>query len=212
MTPNTIASRYATNGYPVYKDFCSFFVSSVVGIRHFDQNKCHIRFSESATISDEAFTVFTLENNWARWSSMAIADQWKDSDVPSKWATSHDKRRTSKSDEAIDSSDDEAPPQARRYRGWSAQGIARYNQLFKEIKMEREKDTYAAFEKYCMDGFQKEAEDQGLNKHKRKRTKEPTPLPQAMHELWVLPVDNNPKEDDSGAATHRLPTGLQGLA
>ena len=38
--------------YPVYKYFCSFFVSGVVGIQHFDCNKCHIEYSKYVLISD----------------------------------------------------------------------------------------------------------------------------------------------------------------
>ena len=65
VNPEALASRYSKANYPIHKYFCSFFVSGVVGIRHFDRNKCHLEFSKYVSISDEAFTVLTLESNWS---------------------------------------------------------------------------------------------------------------------------------------------------
>ena len=210
VTPDTLADRYSTGNYPIYKDFCSFFVSGVVGIRHFDRNKCHIPYRQNATISDEAFTVLTLENNWARWSDMAASGQWKDSDVPSKWTTSKDKRKLIK--EQGDDSDGDGSksetPQARRYRGWSAQGIARYNQLFIEIRAERERETYSDFETYCLNEFLQEAEEQGTGKNKRKKNEPPKPLPVALHELWAIDMNEDEQEEQ---VMIRVPPGLGGL-
>jgi hypothetical protein len=206
VNPDTLHTRYETENYPIYKDFCSFFVSGVVGIRNFDRNKCHVHYSQYVSVSDEAFTQLTIENNWDRWISMALTDTWKDSEVPSKWTTSKDKRRSKQLDEDDDDSDDNGTPQARRYRGWSAQGIARYNQLFTEIKNERDKESYTEFDNYCLDEFQKEAEDQGDNKHKRKKREPDKPLPVAYHELW--PTNNDQGVQD---VTIRLPVGMENL-
>lgn len=38
VTPATLKEQYLIDNYPVYRDFCSFFVSGVVGIRHFDRS------------------------------------------------------------------------------------------------------------------------------------------------------------------------------
>ena len=84
VNPATLLSRYEEENFPVYKDFLSFFVSGVVGIRHFDRSKCHMHLRKYVSVSDEAFTVLTLENNWTRWSCMANRKEWKDSDVPSE--------------------------------------------------------------------------------------------------------------------------------
>ena len=64
VNPETLQSRFAKDEYPVYKDFVSFFVSGVVGIRHFDRNKTTSKYSTYVTISDEAFAILSLENNW----------------------------------------------------------------------------------------------------------------------------------------------------
>ena len=209
VTPNTLVDRYTEANYPVYKDFVSFFVSGVVGVRKFDRNKCHIRYNKYVTISDEAFTVLTLENNWKRWCSMAEADDWKDSDEPSKWTTSKEKRKARGSD-TMDgySSDENDTPQAKRYRGWSAQGIARYNQLFEEIKKEREKPQFEDFETYCMEEFVEEAGESGKHGGKRKRTEEDKALPSARHELWD---DDVPVEPEEQTITTNVPRSLRRL-
>ena len=206
VTPETLVERYEETNYPVYKDFVSFFVSGVVGVRKFDRNKCHVNYKKYVTISDEAFTVLTLENNWKRWCSMAAADDWKDSDEPSKWTTSKEKRKTKGIDAGDgNSSDEHDSPQAKRCRGWSAQGIARYNQLFEEIKKERESPRFGAFETYCIKEFVDEAGKQG---GKRKRTEEDRALPSARHELW----DDVPQvEPQQQTVRTSIPRGLSGL-
>jgi hypothetical protein len=60
----------------------------VVGIRQFDRNKSHARYSTYVTVSNEAFAVLTIENNWNRWASMLYKQEWKDSDVSSMYTTS----------------------------------------------------------------------------------------------------------------------------
>ena len=211
VNPEALAKRYLTENYPVYKDFCSFFVSGVVGIRHFDRSKCHLEISKYVSVSDEAFTVLTLENNWARWTSMAENDDWKESDIPSEWTTSKDRRKLhNKRDEMdSDSLDSGDNPQARRYRGWTAKGIQRYNQIFHEVKAERLKLIYREFEEYCIQEFKEEAEAQGKNQNKRKTREPDKPLPVACHELW----DEDNVEDDVNdlGGTSRLPPGLGGL-
>jgi hypothetical protein len=92
VTPDMLADQYSAHNNPVSKDLVSYFVSGVVGIRLFDQNKCHIKYMRYTTIlSDETFTVLMLD--WNRWSSMAKANEWRDSNEPSKWTTSKFKRK-----------------------------------------------------------------------------------------------------------------------
>ena len=86
--------------------------------------------------------------------------------------------------------------------GWTAKGIQRYNQIFHEVKAERQKLIYGEFERYCMDEFQEEAEAQGKNQNKHKK-REPDTLPVTCHELWD---DDNVEDkvyDQEG--TSRLP-------
>ena len=183
VNPETLKKRYSD--FPMYKDFVSFFVSGVVGIRHFDRNKCTTPLRKYVTISDEAFTVLTLENNWERWSDMAENDEWGDSNEPSRWTTSNEKRKAVAMNQTTQMSDnEEITPQAKRYRGWSAKGIARYNQIFAEVKAERAKLAYEVFETYCMDNFTEDLNLDGKQKSKRPKTDGDKALPSANHKLW----------------------------
>ena len=202
VNPDTMADRYLPRNYPVYKDFISFFVSGVVGIRRFDRNKCQNLYRTYVTISDEAFTVLTLENNLERWNDMAEKEEWKDSMVPSKWTTSKEKRQ------AENRNKENPIPQAQRYRGWSAQGLARYNQLFEEIKRERDGHNFVEFETYCIAEFQAEAERNDKKTHKRKREEEDRLLPTARHELWDKEV---PNEEEGNEITRKIPSSLRDL-
>jgi hypothetical protein len=166
----------------MYVDFVEYYVSAVIGLRHFEKNKCTKNYREYVTISDEAFAILTIENNWDRWIDMAKAKFWKTSPVPTKWTVTRDKTATAKRKGKADKEND-AQPQARRYRGWSAQGILRYNQLFDEITAIRKTQKASTFETRLLKHFQHEAETTG--KSKRKVTKEVPPLPMARHQLWV---------------------------
>ena len=198
VTPETLQSRYIESEYPVYKDFVSFFVSGVVGIRHFDRNKTTSSYSTYVTVSDEAFTILSLENNWERWSAMAREEDWRESDVPSKWTTSRDKKI--KRDEYGNRLGDNDTAQATRYRGWSYQGIARYNQLCDEIEKKRGTETFQAFEEYLVTEFQTEEEEEGKKKGKRQKVDTRRPLPEAYHELWNNDNQVSGAVVDSGVA------------
>jgi hypothetical protein len=182
VNPETLQSRFNEKEYPVYKDFVSFFVSGVVGIRHFDRNKTTSKYSSYVTISDEAFAVLSLENNWDRWSAMARDEEWRESEVATKWTTSREKKV--KRNEYGERMDDEETPQATRYRGWSCHGISRYNQLFNEIREKRATKSFEQFEDYLLCEFKTEEDEEGKRKGKRQKIDNRKQLPDAHHELW----------------------------
>jgi hypothetical protein len=80
----------------MYVDFVEYYVSAVIGLRHFEKNKCTKNYREYVTISDEAFAILTIENNWDRWIDMAKAKFWKTSPVPTKCMVTRDKTATAK--------------------------------------------------------------------------------------------------------------------
>jgi hypothetical protein len=165
----------------MYVDFVEYYVSAVIGLRHFEKQKCNKTYSSYVTISDEAFAILSIENNWDRWMAMAKAQAWKTSPVPTKWTVTRDKTSTpAKRGNAILGQENQ--PQARRYRGWSAQGINRYNQLFDQIRTKREAPSFAHFEDKLLLHFQKQAESS--SKKIKKQRREPPPLPMPKHELW----------------------------
>ena len=210
----SLKTRYEEENYAVYKDFITFFVSAVVGIRVFDKKKCVQSYGEFVSISDEAFAVLTIENNSSRWASMAADDEWRDCEVSSKWTTSREKRKNPIDGEAgkrdKENVANEGESQARSYRGWSAQGIARYNQLFQEIKAERSKKSFEDFEVYLMNEFQKEEEEEGKNKNKRQKYVNEMALPVAQHELWN-DEGNKKLVEANTVASFRLPEGMESL-
>ena len=183
----SLKTRYEKENYVVYKDFITFFVSAVVGIRIFDKKKCVQSYGEFVSISDEAFAILTIENNSSHWAGMAADDEWKDCNISSKWTTSREKRKEQKEGEEDKRNKEnvgkEGESQTQSYRGWSAQGIARYNQLFQEIRAERTKKSFEAFEVYLMNKFQEEEEAEGKNKNKWQKYVNEMALPVAKHEL-----------------------------
>jgi hypothetical protein len=83
ITPDTLPNHF--NNLLMYQYFVSYYLSPVIGLRHFEKEKCSKLCSSYATVSDEAFTVLTLENNWDQWMPMAITNHWKDSSVCTKY-------------------------------------------------------------------------------------------------------------------------------
>ena len=196
--------------FNLYADFVVFYIGAVVGLRRFEKDKCRKKYSEYVTVSDEAFAVLTLENNWLRWMAMAKAKHWKDSPVATRWTVTRDKPTPlqmgkSKKRPAVKESEPENDrtqqgPQARRYRGWSAHGINRYNQLFDQIQKERNSKRGKRFETTLLLHFQEEEEKNASSKGKKPRI-EAQPLPTPKHELWsVVPpivTKNTPAIADS---------------
>jgi hypothetical protein len=215
VTPKTLKTRFEHEHYfVIYKDFVTFYVSGVVGIRQFNRNKSHTRYRTYVTVSDEAFAVLTIENNWDRWASMAGNENMKESTVSSMYTTLRDKRKTQKlqredTNDSDSGGENDNVPQARRYRGWSALGIARYNQLFDEIKEYRTTPTFGRLEDYLMERFQAEDEENGIRKNKRPKVEDNVALPVARNELWV---EQEPRSAVTTAGNAvRLPPGLESL-
>jgi hypothetical protein len=185
-------------------DFVEYYVSAVIGLRHFEKHKCTQLYREYVTISDEAFAILTIENNWSRWIDMATTEDWRSSSVPTKWTVTRDKTATAeRRGRGNSKNDDDVQPTARRYRGWSAIGIERYNQLFDEITSHRAKNSSTLLEDRLLKHFQHETDMRG--KSKRKQKKEPPPLPMARHQLWVrdsITVNGGPPLNTNSQDTH----------
>ena len=86
---DTLDQRFVE--FNMYADFVVFYIGAVVGLRRFDKEKCRKKYSEYVTVSDEAFAILTIENNWLRWMAMAKAKHWKDSLVATQWTVTRDK-------------------------------------------------------------------------------------------------------------------------
>ena len=94
------------------------------------------------------------------------------------------KRKKVKRNEYGERMEDEESPQATRYHGWSCQGIARYNQLFNEIRAKWGTELFEHFEDYVLTAFKTEEDNEGKRKGKRQKIDTRKQLPDAHHELW----------------------------
>ena len=98
----------------VYEMFCDKVLSHVIG-RDIWKRRCHMHtLTDIATVSDEAFALFLLENSW----EVYVAVATKDEDIPApKYSVQG--------------------PGTKMYKGWTDEGIARFNQLFDDVKANR---------------------------------------------------------------------------
>jgi hypothetical protein len=91
--------------------FCDTFLSNVVGRNTYNSKVGEARMSKIATVSDEAFALVCVENSIERWKD-EVSNQTKTN--KSKWKPS---KYTAN------------PSEARKYGGWSLEGIRRFNEL-----------------------------------------------------------------------------------
>ena len=105
--------------------------------------------SKYATISDEAFALLILENNYETWMDMALTGNTKTSKIPQKYTNggmSQGKVGTSQHN-----------------KGWSDEGLCRFNELFDLVEKNRDLPYALQFE----ENFRKWCEEKALGKHKK---------------------------------------------
>ena len=99
-----------------YFDFINYFVLAVVGKTKYRCDSCTRLLSNFATVSEEAFALLSLENNYDTWMDMGLTGNTKISNVPRKYTNG------GKSQGKIATS--------QHNRGWSDEGLRRFNELF----------------------------------------------------------------------------------
>ena len=154
-----------------YFNFVEYFVSSVIGKTCFKQNSCDNLLSHYATISDEAFAILIFENNLDAWLDMGMRKDTSGSEVPRKYTNG------GRSKQEVASS--------QQNKGWSEQGLKRFNELFDKVKENRNAPQAKEFE----DNFKSYCEDKASSKKKRAKPLEQESFA-VRHELF----SNN--EDD----------------
>ena len=132
-----------------YFDFVEFFVSSVIGKACFKQNCCDNLLSQYATISDEAFAILIFENNLDAWIDMGVRKDTSGTEVPRKYTNGG----RSKGEMAS----------SQHNKGWSEQGLKRFNELFDKVKENRATPEAVIFE----ERFRAYCEDEASSKKKR---------------------------------------------
>lgn len=148
---------------------------------------------ELCTASDEAFTLLLLENSYARWENIydtngGIPTQRRgdtkrtfDSDIEAKYTRGGIKLSKDKD--------------SQKRKGWTLEGIKRFNLLFAKVKKDRKKRP--AFDKKVLKQLR---EGQYQNQGQKKRKHETI---RAAHSLWddddLVGIDNN--DEDRGSSS-----------
>ena len=124
------------------QDYCFFakhFVSVVVGKKKFEGYSNRFAFSGYVTVSDEAFALLLLENNYNRWIDMGKTGNWLYSDVHPLYTSGGNVKQTPKPNNVNKSISKKnfpnlgtnlSTPSTAKYQGWSNKGIKRFNYLF----------------------------------------------------------------------------------
>ena len=125
----------------VMEQFLEKFVSCVVGRIEWKRSCKDQPISKIASATDEAFALLVLENIW---------DSWRDVD-PQEYLLKRRERVEPKKQAPEGSSTSQKRPRqkeipgkytekhrnAKRYRGWSEEGFARFNQLVRMVREDR---------------------------------------------------------------------------
>ncbi len=115
------------NSEGAYGLFYEHVLSHVVGRDVWKRRSSTHTVGQIATISDEAFALFLLENSWDTW--VKLATDKEPTNVPSpKYST--------------------RGPGTKKFQGWSETGIVRFNELFDDVEEDRENDKGGFDEKF----------------------------------------------------------------
>ena len=165
--------RNDTSG--MYFDFIEYFILAVVGKIYYKENRCENLLSDFTTVSDEALAILIIENNFDTWWDMAKRNITKDSGVGRKYTNGGTSAGTKAS--------------SRRYQGWSADGIKRFNEIFDLVKLNRSLLVAKSFE----ESFKSFCENGGVTGKKPKQCEVLHPTIEICHKLW-----SDSDNDDTG--------------
>ena len=188
----------------MYYDFINYFVSSVIGKMDYKKKCCSNLLSTYATVSNEAFAILSFENNFDTWMDMGVRGDTKTSQVPRKYTNggkSQNKTATSQHN-----------------KGWSDEGLNRFNVLFDLV----EKNRASPYAKQFEEDLRKWCEAKAEGKKRKKVEKLFVEAVQVRHELWSDDEDEgfptgDPYEGtghkrikmDNGSEIHSSPVSAQ---
>lgn len=183
-----------------YYTFATYFISPVVGKKKFGKYCWQSNFSSYVSKSDEAFAILTFENNYDQWMSMASNNKWTSSSVKPEYTTGGNSLQTPRPSRSNTSTtnamadfvesnafENHLSATSARCRGWSAQGIRRFNELFDLIEKERLSSYGSQFEEGYLNFCIEER-----NQENKKHTKRNVVYENCWHELWsntTMPVE-----------------------
>ena len=112
--------------------FCENFLSRVVGITNWRDSCTKSTVSEMATVSDEAFAYLLVENYWSKWSAVDLETYQKESTFEN--GSVKKKKRTATFGKYTQNAYG-----AKRFGGWTREGLIQFIVLYAEVKADREK-------------------------------------------------------------------------
>ena len=123
--------------------FADKFLDGVAGRKAYKKNKTWALISDTVTISDEAFALLVLENNWDKWQKQYQANRA----VPmnGKYTTTWGG--------------------AKKFEGWPLQATKCYNELYIRVKKDRRNETALEVEQQFL---QDQQENESRNPKKSK--------------------------------------------
>ena len=189
-----------------YKVFFKYFVKCVTR-KTLYENKLEVakKDEDLCTISDEAFALLLLENNWDHWtdiysknSDALVPKRGRSTELISNIATKYTKggvKYGTGSDGSVANKESSAESKSTENRkGWSTEGIRRFNSLYLKVKEDREKN------KRWFTNFVEEARNECKDKKVAVATKnKDEDFPAAMHSLFDeinYPTGNEAIESD----------------
>lgn len=189
LAPKDLDKRF--EDFEIYTSFATNFIPPVIGLINFHKNKLNHDYSSEdflVSASDEAFAVLTYDNNYERWLDMAIHGNRKESAVPTKYTTSAEKRKNKYNVQETS--------KAKRYQGWSIEGINKYNDLYMAVVAFRSTPQSKEWDKCFKDYYEDQDKEKNSNKRKRKVEQDFEFLPLPCHQLFKgSQTSNSPAEE-----------------
>ena len=122
--------------------FCDFFLSRVVGHTAWKDGCTKSKVSELASITDEAFAYLLVENYYEVWTNIDL-EAYKNEEIQFDERTRKKKKRKPAWGKYTRNAFG-----ARRYGGWTNEGLLRFNVLHEEVKSDRLKNGEIVDENY----------------------------------------------------------------
>lgn len=115
--------KYRTEGtYTEFKMIVNLCLKSMVSVKHWKRNKGQLEISGMVTVADEALALLVLENNIEEWIEKAKGNNIDKNNRLTKYTNKGIRHNGTR-------------------KGWCLEGLKRFNTIFKEIKLERDKET-----------------------------------------------------------------------
>ena len=179
----------------IYVSFFSYFVRAVVGRSRFDHRVQDVnskRDKDLATVSDEALALLLVENSIGRWTDIFVRNNFgtppRKSGQKSNKTRSESDVMTKYTSGGIFTRGEDDTMTTRGSKGWSAEGMERYNELFSLVVEDRKKHP-----KWC----QAFIEDVRFSASKKTKGRRAYVLPDARHELFSEDEDEIVRQDNS---------------